>query len=216
MQLPVHIGNTTLVALLDSGSTHTFIKNEIAVQLGLQVQPHSGMSVKVANDVKVISTGVCPKLQFCIEEHFDHTCYVLPSTGFDIVLGVQWLRSLGPILWNFGLTMTIWRNGYTVIWHGIGTTSASCVEQSRDHELLPLYLLPLMISFKIHKGCPPLPPRRHDHHIRLLPGSTPIPVRPYRYPQLLKDEIECQCEDMLKQAIIWECTSTFSSPVFYL
>jgi hypothetical protein len=158
MQLLVHIGNTTLVALLDSGSTHTFIKNEIAVQLGLQVQPHSGMSVKVANDVKVISTGVCPKLQFCIEEHFDHTCYVLPSAGFDIVLGVQWLRSLGPILWNFdGLTMTIWRNGRTVIWHGIGTTSAFCVEQSRDHELLPLYLLPLMISFKIHKGCPPPP-----------------------------------------------------------
>ena len=99
-----------------------------------------GMSVKVANGDKVISTGVCPKLQFCIEEHFDHTCYVLPSAGFDIVLGVQWLRSLGPILWNFdGLTMTIWRNGRTVIWHGIGTASAFCVEQSRDQELLPLY-----------------------------------------------------------------------------
>jgi hypothetical protein len=57
------------------------------------------------------------------------------------------------------------------------------------------------------------PPRRHDHHIRLLPGMPPVAVRPYRYPQLLKDEIERQCEDMLQQGIIRKCTSAYSSPV---
>lgn len=61
------------------------------------------------------------------------------------------------------------------------------------------------------RGLPP--PRRHDHHIRLLPGTPPVAVRPYRYPQLLKDEIERQCEDMLQQGIIRECTSAYSSPV---
>jgi hypothetical protein len=40
-----------------------------------------------------------------------------------------------------------------------------------------------------------------------------VAVRPYRYPQLLKDEIERQCEDMLGQGIISESTSPFSSPV---
>lgn len=38
-------------------------------------------------------------------------------------------------------------------------------------------------------------------------------VRPYRYPQLLKDEIEKQCEDMLCRGVIRASTSAFSSPV---
>jgi hypothetical protein len=58
-----------------------------------------------------------------------------------------------------------------------------------------------------------LPPdRRHDHHIHLVPSSSPVAVRPYPYPQLLKDEIGRQCDDMLVQGIIWESTSPFSSP----
>jgi hypothetical protein len=40
-----------------------------------------------------------------------------------------------------------------------------------------------------------------------------VAVQPYQYPQLLKDELECQCEDMLTQGIIRPCTSLFSSPV---
>jgi hypothetical protein len=38
-------------------------------------------------------------------------------------------------------------------------------------------------------------------------------VRPYRYPQLLKDEIERQCSDMLAQGLIRPSTSPFSAPV---
>jgi hypothetical protein len=34
------------------------------------------------------------------------------------------------------------------------------------------------------------PPRPYDHWIHLLPGAEPVAVRPYRYPQLQKDELE--------------------------
>jgi hypothetical protein len=64
--------------------------------------------------------------------------------------------------------------------------------------------------FVMPQGLPP--PRRHDHRIRLLPGTAPVAVRPYHYPQLLKDELERQCDDMLQQGIIRECTSAFTSP----
>jgi hypothetical protein len=52
-----------------------------------------------------------------------------------------------------------------------------------------------------------------DHHIHLLPSTPPVTVRPYWYPQLLKDEIEKQCDDMLRQGIIRPNMSPFSAPV---
>lgn len=42
MKLQVTINNTTVVALVDLGSTHTFIRNDLAQQLGLHIQPWAG------------------------------------------------------------------------------------------------------------------------------------------------------------------------------
>jgi hypothetical protein len=52
-----------------------------------------------------------------------------------------------------------------------------------------------------------LPPAyHHDHCIHLLLGSPPVVVWSYPYPQLLKNEIERQCDDMLVQGIIQDST----------
>jgi hypothetical protein len=56
-------------------------------------------------------------------------------------------------------------------------------------------------------------PRRHNHRIHLLPRTALIVVRSYRYPQLMKDELERQCVEMLQQGIIRSSLSAFSSPV---
>jgi hypothetical protein len=47
----------------------------------------------------------------------------------------------------------------------------------------------------------------------MVPGTSPVAVRPYRYPQLLKDEIESQCKAMLDLGIIRASTLPFSSLV---
>lgn len=62
-----------------------------------------------------------------------------------------------------------------------------------------------------------LPPSRNrEHQIILKEGSNPIGVRPYRYPQSQKDEIERLITEMLKAGIIHPSTSPFSSPVLLL
>jgi hypothetical protein len=48
----------------------------------------------------------------------------------------------------------------------------------------------------IPKGLPPT--RNHDHEIRLIPGSVPPNIRPYRYPYAQKSEIERMVEEMLR------------------
>jgi len=78
-------------------------------------------------------------------------------------------------------------------------------------DLLPALLEEFAPVFAEPSGMPP--PRSQDHSITLRPGSTPVAVRPYRYPVAHKDELERQCTAMLNQGIIQRSTSAFSSPV---
>ncbi|PHU03065.1 hypothetical protein BC332_28316 [Capsicum chinense] len=48
--------------------------------------------------------GVCTIVQYCVVNHSFHAdLYVIPLDGFDIVLGIKWLQTLGPIPWDFAL-----------------------------------------------------------------------------------------------------------------
>ena len=76
---------------------------------------------------------------------------------------------------------------------------------------MDLLLLQQSVVFDKPTGLPPVRP--YDHRIHLLPGTAPVAVRPYRYPQLQKDELERQCASMLAQGIIRPSTSPFSAPV---
>ena len=59
-----------------------------------------------------------------------------------------------------------------------------------------------------------LPPRRqYDHTIPLVPGATPVSLRPYRVAPALKTEMERQVQEMLDSDIIRHNNSPFSSPM---
>ena len=67
---------------------------------------------------------------------------------------------------------------------------------------------------KVFEGISALPPyREEDHAICLKPGTTPVNVRPYRYPHFQKSEIERLVHEMCEARIIQPNISPFSSPV---
>jgi hypothetical protein len=210
--LRVHVQGHDLLAVVDSGSSHNFIRDEVAHRLGVPLLPvRDGLNVIVANGDKLPCRGFYSALGIIVgTEPFNLSCFSLVLGGYDLILGTHWLRTLGPILWDFArLSMTCFINGRRVTWQG-GRAPASC-RQLQAEELLGR-LLEEFVELFVAPTCL-RPPRRHDHSIHLDAGAQPVAVRPYRYPQLQKDELERQCADMLDQGIIRLSTSAFSSPV---
>lgn len=126
MWLKMEINGHELLALVDFGSTHTFLAEVVAQRLGLSPMPRLGMGVMVVNGDQVTSSGICANTQFAIDhEEFFVDCYVVPLNGFDVVLIVQWLYTLGSNLWDFmKLTMSFWRDDHRVTWTGLDATPA--------------------------------------------------------------------------------------------
>jgi hypothetical protein len=98
MKLWVCLGAASVDALVDSGSTHSFISVATADHLHLLPIHRPGLQVMVANDDMVPSTGICKDVRFCIDKEFVMNFFVIPKAGYEMLLGVQWHRTLGPIL----------------------------------------------------------------------------------------------------------------------
>lgn len=77
------------------------------------------------------------------------------------------------------------------------------------------FFLPILNKYSdIFKESSSLPPlRNQDHHIHLQSGAQLVSLRPYRYPQFQKTEMEKLIQEMLKQCIIRTSTNPYSSPV---
>jgi hypothetical protein len=213
MQVRIHLGGASLLALLDSGSTHNFVAAEAAARTSLQLRPEGKLQVTVANGDQVPCPGAYRGVAFSIGgESFSGDFFSLALAGYDVVLGTQWLASLGPILWDFGArTMSFWRGDHRVCWRGQARPSSLELRACTGDDLLPVLLDTFAAVFAEPQGMPP--PRARDHAITLIPGAAPVAVRPYRYPAAHKDELKRQCAAMLEHGIIRRSSSAFSSPV---
>jgi hypothetical protein len=126
MQVPVEVGAVSLVALLDTGSTHNFIGEEAARRTGLAVQHRPRLTATVANGERIRCPGVIRQAPISIAgERFLVDLYVMPLAGYDLVLGTQWLSTLGPIVWDFtARTMSFTWHGRAICWTDVAKVRA--------------------------------------------------------------------------------------------
>jgi len=169
--------------------------------------------------------------------------HVLPLYGTDLVLGVQWLKSMGPILTDYNeLTMKFIHDGNIIELKGNTNSGLHSITPPQLRRMIKTDNVSAYFHIRILSSEPPsiktntipypkidslihkfsslfqtpttLPPSRNTNHaIHLLPNSEPVNVQPYRYPYFQKQEIENQVKSMLKRGIIQPGTSPFSSPV---
>ena len=164
---------------------------------------------------------------------------ILPIQGADVVLGIHWLELLGPIITNYKLlTMDFQWNGKIVYLIGEPKVNdgflagKQFLKLSKSWSIVSLYHLkailldspnktilvsvqPLLQQYAIIFETPTtLPPFwESDHQIHLKPNAALVNVRPYRYPQFQKTEMEKLIQEMLQQGIIRASQSPFSSAV---
>eukprot|EP00268_Persea_americana_P002744 TRINITY_DN10847_c0_g2_i3.p1 TRINITY_DN10847_c0_g2~~TRINITY_DN10847_c0_g2_i3.p1 ORF type:complete len:146 (+),score=23.58 TRINITY_DN10847_c0_g2_i3:612-1049(+) len=96
------LGHVAVSILVYSGSTHNFVSEKLAKKVGLRPLLGAGFEVVVASGDKLVSLGKCTKIQLNVQGvpiYVDF--YLLPLDGYDVVLGTQWLCTLGPIVWDF-------------------------------------------------------------------------------------------------------------------
>ncbi|KAH7545445.1 hypothetical protein FEM48_Zijuj01G0094700 [Ziziphus jujuba var. spinosa] len=92
------IKSRDLMVLIDGGSLHNFIDQSVVQKLGIPIDHTKKFSVIVANKECIECVGVCRSLQVRIQGYtLFADYYVLPVATCPLVLGVQWLETLGPV-----------------------------------------------------------------------------------------------------------------------
>lgn len=174
---------------------------------------------------------------------FSANVLLLPLSGSDLVLGIQWFSAFGPVLWDFkNLTMEFQKEGRKVKLRGASGKKLKGMQASKLNKLMVAFgelsmmqLIPQDANLKVGKSNDSdpslvklldsyatifeepkgLPPRREgfDHQIPLKEGSNHINLRPYRYPVLQKNVIEEMVQKLLDQGIIRHSNSPFAAPI---
>lgn len=217
-----------LLILVDSGSSHTFLSSTIAEQLMGRSSLTKPMRVQVANGDQLSCIQEIHQAHWYIQDYeFVSDMKVLALPCYGLILGMDWLASSSPMRVDWARKwLSIPYAGASVLLQGesslvpADTVVQVILLEKCDREEVRGTQVPEGIMELLHeysslfeepKGLPPS--RGCDHSIPLIAGATPVNVRPYRYPPALKDEIERQVDEMLKQGVIQKSSSAFSSLV---
>jgi hypothetical protein len=241
LKIEGYIKKKKVIVLIDFGSTHNLIHYKLAKALNFFVYPGTVFQVMIADGGTINFSRKCNKINITMGEYITNSpMIVIPMGGVDVVLGIEWLQSLGTMAFNFQeLFMKFSLEGKEVELRGITGKPEKVIiskgmkkllkkgHQGVSEKLCPLYVQTSKPSLPedlqgiidknskvfedIPKGLPPT--QNHDHEIHLISGSDHPNIRPYKYPYAQKSEIECMVEEMLEVGIIIPRQSSYSAPV---
>lgn len=96
------IGGTEVLVLVDYEAFANFISRKLFQYLKLEVNDTREFEVEIGTWDKVVNRGMCKQLELVVQgilimQQF----YIMELGGIDLVLGMEWLASLGNVKANF-------------------------------------------------------------------------------------------------------------------
>ena len=233
------IGKLDIVVMLDSGATHNFLSSRVVQKMNIPLVQDRRLEILLGTGITVNGAGFCEGVSFKLPTLEDTADFIMLELGqVDMILGIQWLRTLGKCEVNWEThEMSFTFKGNRVLLRGDsslqnGNVSKKELQCSKSHlngidaqffqvnttetqQEIPLPIEHLLERYlKVFAEPNQLPPlRNREHAINLIAGAGPISVRPYRYPHSYKEEMEKMVSQMLQSGIIRPSHSPYSSPV---
>ena len=131
-------GKRKLYIPVDPGSTHKFLDIKVAHELGCKLDASNPMSVAAANGNNMITKYKCNNFTWSVQGYsFTTEIRTLPLDCCELVLGVQWLSTLGPILWDFlNLIMEFNLNGLKHVLRGVTKSGCKLIKGASLNNLM--------------------------------------------------------------------------------
>ncbi|GJS81189.1 reverse transcriptase [Tanacetum coccineum] len=244
MRVRAYVRKNMVHTLTDCGSTHNFLDWNTDRKLGCRLRKICQLEVSVANGHVMNSLYECKDFYWELQGiTYTSDVMILPLRGCEMVLGIQWLSTLGWIRCDFrNLVMEYTYNNRKIVLKGTQQATIQWMQGKPKKKgkfvttelsamsvcVCPATLMQmeaknshskeveiLLEEFKSVFEMPKnLPPKRtHDHRISLVLNTHSVNVRPYKHPPSQKDAVELMVKELLESGVIRNSQSPFSSPI---
>ncbi|KAA3473697.1 DNA/RNA polymerases superfamily protein [Gossypium australe] len=234
--------DTTVIALIDPGSTHSYVCETLKFGKTLLVES-TEFVIRVSNPLGrcVLVDKVCRGCPLMIRDYcFPADLMLLPFDEFDIILGMDWLTSHEAVVdCKRKLIDLKCRNGETIRIkscdvNGLPTVISSMLARKYVRKGCEAYLAYVLDNKMFEKQIefvsvvceypdvfpeelPGLPPVREvEFGIELIPGAARISIAPYRMAPIELKELKAQLQELTDKGFARPSFSPWGAPILFV
>ena len=209
-------------ALIDSGSTHSFVCAMVLETLQLRpLKVRTGLVVSNPIGGTTRIDMVCQRCPLSIQGvPFEVDLYVLPSCDFDVILGLDWLSKHEAWIDCHDKRLYL---------RGLGKESILLMDKKRVSIFAKMSLqadeeygvqetrIISEFSDVFPEDLPGLPPVREvEFGIEVIPGTAPVSITPYRMAPVELKELKKQLQELQDKGFIRPSFSPWGAPVLFV
>ncbi|KAK5845366.1 hypothetical protein PVK06_001539 [Gossypium arboreum] len=234
--------DTNVIALIDLGSTHSYICETLASSKTLPIES-TEFVIRVSNPLGryVLVDKVCKKCPLVIRGScFPADLMLLPFDKFDIILGLDWLIVHDAVVNCKSKTMDLRCANNEMIrvestdLKGLPAVISSMLAQKYARKGCEAYLAYVLDDKELEikpesvlvvcgypdvfpEELPGLPPVREiEFGIELVPGTTPISIAPYHMAPTELKELKAQLQELTDRGFARPSFSPWGAPVLFV